>query len=550
MNPVAERLTGCSYASGYNRQLEDVFRVVDEETRAASIDPVGTCLSRQEVVNAPKNCVLISRSGAEFGVEASAAPIRDAQASILGAVLVFHDVSEQRRLNREMRYRASHDELTNLVNRGEFESRLKRSLAKAHDGDDEYSLLYIDLDEFKLVNDACGHVVGDEFLRQVTSLLKSCVRVHDTLARLGGDEFGVILEHCPVSQAQHVAQKICDQMEDFRFVHEARRFRVGASIGLVAIDQRWSNTEDLLHAADSSCAAAKEAGRNRVHVWLDTGGVTTVRRKQARWASRLEQALDEDRFLLYGQRIVPIGRSSAGLHFEVLLRLQESDGVTIVTAGAFLPAAERFHMATRIDRVVVRKVFEWMEAAGGLLSGVEMVALNLSGQSVTDRAFHRDVAKWIDSAPFDVRKLCFEITETAAVTRLSDAAAFIVEMRERGVRIALDDFGAGASSFGYLKMLPVDFLKIDGQFIRDLVDDPLDGAAVRCFHDVAKVIGVQTIAEFVQRPETLEALREIGIDFAQGYLIHKPEPLAAFAEELTLRSVLSAEDGGARVERT
>jgi diguanylate cyclase (GGDEF)-like protein/PAS domain S-box-containing protein len=543
MNPVAERLTGRSYADGYDEPLEDVFHIVDEDSRARSGNPVGICLNRHEVVSAAKNSILISRSGDEFGIEASAAPIRDARGNVLGAILVFHDVSEQRRLNREMRFRASHDELTSLVNRGEFEIRLRRALAKVRSSDDEYCLLFIDLDEFKLVNDACGHVVGDEFLRQVTSLLKNCVRARDTLARLGGDEFGVILEHCSATRAQHVAQQICDQMEEFRFVHDGRRFRVGASIGLVALDERWSNTEDLLHAADTSCTAAKEAGRNRVHVWTETSGATTVRRRQARWASRLEQALDEDRFVLYGQRIVPVARRSAGLHFEVLLRLLDSDGVTTIAAGAFLPAAERFHMATRIDRLVVRKIFEWMEAAGAMLDDVELVAVNLSGQSVTDRAFHRDVAGWIASASFDVRKLCFEITETAAVTRLGDAAAFIVEMRELGVRIALDDFGAGASSFGYLKMLPVDFLKIDGQFIRDLVDDPLDGAAVRCFRDVAKVIGVQTVAEFVERPQTLDALREIGIDFAQGYLIHKPEPLVVFAEELTLQSVRNSANG-------
>ncbi len=525
MNPVAERLTGWSHESARDQPLAQVFHVINEESRKPAENPVAICLGRQPVTGPLGGKVLISRDGTEYGIEDSAAPIRDSQGKILGAVLVFHDVSEQRRLSREMNFRAKHDDLTSLLNRTEFEERLRRTLAKTHEDQGMHALLYIDLDQFKLVNDACGHAMGDQLLRQIASLLRHCVRTRDTLARLGGDEFGVILEHCSAAEAQRVAQLICDRIEEFRFTHDGRRFRVGTSIGLVQVDQRWSNAAELLQAADTSCIAAKEAGRNRVHSWIDTDETIKGRRAETHWASRLEQALDEDRFELYWQRIDRVDGTLGALHFEVLLRLRDTDG-TLIAPGAFLPAAERFHMASRVDRWVLRNVFAWMEASSAL-EHVGTVAVNLSGQSIGDRAFHRAVEKLIASASFDVSKLCFEITETAAVTRLDDAAVFIEAVRNLGVRIALDDFGAGVSSFGYVKTLPIDFLKIDGQFIRDLIGNPLDGAAVRCFREVAEVIGVKTVAEHVEGAATLATLRNLGIDYAQGYLTHRPEPLAA-----------------------
>jgi EAL domain-containing protein (putative c-di-GMP-specific phosphodiesterase class I) len=314
-------------------------------------------------------------------------------------------------------------------------------------------------------------------------------------------------------------------MDEFRFVHEGRRFRIGASVGLVPIDSRWPSQAVLLQAADTACYAAKEAGRNRVHVWFDTDQAMRAREGQTQWGSRLESALDEGGFVLYAQQIQSIQNPSSGLHCEVLLRLREPDG-TIIAPGSFLPAAERFHMASRIDRWVVRSVFEWLASEGGSPTDIETIAVNLSGQSIGDRAFHRFVVQLLEEIPIDARKLCFEITETAAITNLADATAFIESIRLLGMRVALDDFGAGASSFGYLKNLPVDYLKIDGQFVRDINVDELDMAAVRCFKEVAKVVGVQTIAEFVETGEILDSIRDIGIDYAQGYLFHRPEPMS------------------------
>ena len=471
-----------------------------------------------------KHTLLISRNGDEYGIEDSAAPIRNHEGDVLGVVLVFHDVTEQRRLAGEMSYRASHDPLTGLVNRAEFEARLRRTLERAHEDRSVHALLYIDLDQFKLVNDACGHSVGDQLLQQVAKLLRDAVRTRDTLARLGGDEFAVILEHCSAEQAQRVAEKICDRMEEFRFLHEDRRFRIGASIGLVPVDSRWATPALTMQAADSSCYAAKEAGRNRVHLWFDTDLAMRARQGEMQWATRLEQALDEDRFVLYAQRIEAVTDAGGGLHAEVLLRMVERDG-SLIPPGAFLPAAERFHLATRIDRWVLKRTVKLVQALPDL-AVLDTLCVNLSGHSVGDRAFHRQAIDTLAEAGADVcRRLCVEITETSAITKMADAALFIEQVRALGVRVALDDFGAGASSFGYLKNLKVDLLKIDGSFIRDIVDDPLDDAAVRCFVDVARVVGVKTVAEFVDCQKVYERVCSIGIDYVQGFLLHRPEPI-------------------------
>lgn len=531
LNPVAERMTGWLSDDAQGLPLERVFYVVHEQTRQPAPNPVADCLRRGEVVSLASQTVLISRSGMVYGIEDSAAPIRNESGQVLGAVLVFHDVTEQRRLSGEMRYRAMHDPLTGLLNRAEFESRLQRLLQRVQEHHSEHALLYIDLDQFKLVNDACGHLVGDQLLQQFARLLTDTVRTRDTLARLGGDEFAVILEHCTVEQAQRVAHQICERMEDFRFTHDERRFRIGTSIGLVPLDLRWQSTTAVMQAADTACYAAKEAGRHRVHAWFDTDEALRLRQGEMQWATRLEQALDEDRFVLYAQAITPIRHGmSDGLHLEILLRLMDKDA-GVVLPGAFLPAAERFHLSGRVDRWVLRHAIAQL-SQHAQLSDIDMVCINLSGQSVGDHAFHQRAIDMLTAAGPEVcRCLCLEITETAAITNMAEAASFIAQLHALGVRIALDDFGAGASSFGYLKSLAVDLIKIDGQFIKDLIDDPLDDAAVRCFVDVARVVGVKTVAEFVDKPEVLTRIGDIGIDYAQGFLLHKPEPLEKVLRE-------------------
>ncbi|MFN7783602.1 MAG: EAL domain-containing protein [Lysobacterales bacterium] len=529
LNPVAERLTGWLQAQALGRPVEEIFRIVHEHTRAPAPDPVRGCLATGCISTLIENTLLLARDGREIGIEDSASPIRGADGQLHGAVLVFHDVTEQRRLAGEVRHRAAHDALTGLTNRSEFELRLHASLERARLGDARHVLLLIDLDQFKRVNDACGHAAGDELLRQVARLLQQTVRGSDTLARVGGDEFAVILEHCSSEQALRVAALICERIDAYRYLHGARSFRVGTSIGLVPVDETWQDTAELMKAADAACYAAKEAGRNRVHVWHDNDEAVRANQGQMQWATRLEQAIDEGRFVLYAQRIVPVAEpdsasTAAGWHAEVLVRLRETDG-SLVMPGVFLPAAERFRLAAGVDTCVLRATLALMVStaeacAPGLLS------LNLSGQSVSDAAFRRLALDALQQAGAAVcSRLCLEITETAAIGNMAEATAFIGQLHALGVRVALDDFGAGSASFGYLKQLPVDLLKIDGQFVQSLMDDPLDEAAVRAFVDVARVLKLQTVAEFVDRPALLPRLRELGVDWAQGYLLHRPEPL-------------------------
>jgi diguanylate cyclase len=524
LNPAAERMTGWPLAEAQRQPLLVVFRIVNEKTREPAPDPVAGCLAEGGVDGVAHHTLLISRGGAEYGIQESAAPIRNPLGEVLGVVLVFHDVSEQRRHSGEMTYRATHDALTGLVNRAEFEARLLRALRHAQEEGSHHALLCIDLDHFKPVNDACGHAAGDRLLQQVSKMLGDAVRGRDTLARLGGDEFGIILEHCGIDQALRVAQKICDRMDQFRFTHEDRRFRIGTSIGLVPVDKRWSSTAVLQQAGDSACYAAKEAGRNRVHAWFDSDAAMRTRQAEVQWSTRIERALDDAGFTLYAQRIEALGDTQPGLRAEVLLRMANEDG-SVTLPGAFLPAAERFNLATRIDRWVLAAVAARLQAMPSL-EAIGQLSVNLSARSIGDRRFHSWVVQLLDQlGPEVCRRLCVEIAENVAVANPVDAAEFIQLVRQRGVKVALDDFGAGASSFGYLKSLPVDILKIDGQFAMQLLDDPLNDAAVRCFVDVARVVGVRTVAEFVERQGVKLRLRAMGVDDAQGDFIHRPEPL-------------------------
>jgi len=532
LNPVAERLTGWTNAQALGRPSHPVFNIVHEETRRRAKSPISVCLSEDRVVGLANHTVLLSRDCREYHIEDSAAPIKDAAGQTVGAVLVFRDVSEQRQLSLEMTYRATHDELTGLLNRSEFERRLEFTLAAAHKAKDRYVLMYIDLDRFKLVNDAGGHAVGDSLLKQIASLIKRIARRHDIFARLGGDEFGLIVEHCSIEAAQSIAQKICEEVDAFRFQHGGQFLHVGASIGVVQVDERWPTVASLLRAADSACYAAKEAGRNRVYAYFAADEMIESHQKDMQWARRLEHALDKGQLVLHWQEIRAFDYGAEGIHGEVLLRLLGENG-KLISPGAFLPSAERFHMATRIDRWVVSETFDWMARHRESLGHVDTVSINLSGLSIGDRDFHRYVIELIETIAFDHHKLCFEITETAAITNLSDATSFFESMHAFGIRFALDDFGSGLSSLSYLKNLPADYLKIDGQFIRDLATNRVGQATVRCIHEVARITGKKTVAEFVETEAVETLLREIGIDYTQGFLRHRPEPLDTM---LTMRS--------------
>jgi len=433
------------------------------------------------------------------------------------------DITESHDLTEQLSYQATHDSLTNLINRREFESRLQRVLGTDRDGDSEHALCYLDLDQFKVINDTCGHVAGDELLRQLGDLLHEQVRKRDTLARLGGDEFGVLMEHCSLQQAQRVANKLRQVIEDFRFAWEDRVFSIGVSIGLVPITALSVNTIEVLKQADAACYAAKDAGRNRIHTYTEDDSELARVHGEMQWVAKINEALEEDRFCLYAQQIVPLAQEG-GEFYEVLLRMR-NEGQELILPGAFLPAAEHYNLSTRLDRWVVDHALDWLMAEPVRLQRLSQLAINLSALSLVDEQFLEYLVKRMQGTKVLAEKVCFEITETAAIANLSRATVFIRTLKELGCRFALDDFGSGLSSFAYLKSLPVDYLKIDGVFVKDIENSPIDLAMVKSINDIGKVMGKQTIAEFVETEGIFMILTELGVDYAQGYHIGKPIPL-------------------------
>lgn len=522
INPVAESLTGWRNNEATGQPLGQIFALGAAADGTAG-DPFARCRDAGTAISLAADTVLVARDGAQRGIEASIAPIRSAEGRFLGSVLVFHDETEQRRLAGEMHYRASHDALTGLVNRAEFDQRLQRLVQQVQDSDEQHVLLYIDLDHFKQVNDRCGHAAGDRLLQQIARLLGECVRSRDTLARLGGDEFAVVLERCPPAQAERVATTICRRMDDFVFQHDGQSFRLGTSIGLVPVDRRWPGLAPLLEAADTSCYAAKQGGRNRVHVWQDSDR-SEPPAGQMNWGERIEQALTHDGFVLHAQTMHALVTHPGGLQLEVLLRMRSDDG-SLLLPRAFMPPAERFHLAARVDLWVIGRTLATL-ARVQQPERIALVCVNLSGQSTADRAFQREALALLEAAgPVLCGRLCFEMSEAAVVSHAADCRQFIESLHGLGVRVALDDFGTGSSTFGYLRGMDVDLLKIDGSFVRDMLDDPLDAVAVRCFVEVAAVMGVGTVAKLVERPELLDHLRAAGVDHVQGTQLHTPQPL-------------------------
>ena len=525
VNPVAEALTGWSSTEARRQPLEKVCRIILEDTREPTEDLVTRCKRDGKVVRRSHQDLLISRAGTAFDIEYSAAPMHGESGDFAGIVLVLKDVTEARRLSREISYHASHDGLTGLINRREFEHRLARVLETARAEVTENALCYLDLDQFKLVNDTCGHVAGDEFLRQAAQLLQSHVRQRDTLARLGGDEFGLLMERCSLEEAVGVAQKLSAAIAEHRFVWEDKSFNIGVSIGLVCVDETAADLPALLSAADSACYVAKDLGRNRIHVHQEDDDAQATRHGEMQWAARLPRALDEERFQLYFQPIVQVaGDENEVQHFELLLRMQDEKGQTVLPS-VFLPAAERYSLSNRLDRWVIEKAFGWLADHQEHLNRSYVCSINLSGRSLDDAGFLEYVKAQFGQWHIAHENICFEIPETVAITNLSDAKILIQSLKALGCRFALDDFGSGLSSFAYLENLPVDFLKIDGVFVKDMLQHPMDMAMVKSINEIGHVMGKRTIAEFVESEAILEKLRAIGVDYAQGYGVGRPQPI-------------------------
>jgi diguanylate cyclase (GGDEF)-like protein/PAS domain S-box-containing protein len=535
LNRVAEQLTGWSNNDlKHSVPISRIFKVVDEETGKLIENVAIKCLYMQQAIGVTTRSQLITRDGRKIPIEDSAAPIRTEDGRVLGAVVVFHDVSHERALKHELSWHAAHDPLTGLINRREFEIHVADALASAKNEGDIHALLYLDLDQFKVVNDTCGHNAGDVLLKVLSKTLHSQMRDADILARLGGDEFGALLLKCPLEQALHLADKLRQAVKDFRFVWDKYTFEIGVSIGLVVINEDSKSMSELLSAADQACYVAKEQGRNRVHFYQESDVMLAKRHGEVLWVSRLNEAFEKKHFVLYTQPIVSLNGITKP-HAEVLLRMTNGNG-ELILPGAFIPAAERYDIMLSIDRWVIETVCSWLknerdeeyrtgEAGEAMAHARSSYAINLSGMSLNDRFLHDFVIEKFQQYEVDPKRICFEITETAIISNLDKAHHFMENIKELGCRFSLDDFGSGLSSFAYLKALPVDYLKIDGLFIRDIATNSINRAMVNAINEVGHVMGIETIAEFVETEAILDTVRNIGIDYAQGYAVGKVQPL-------------------------
>jgi len=526
INQFGAEQTGYTFDELVGQSLLDI---IHEEDKENVLENIKICISQQEDIHDLK-IRLVHKNGSILWVKNKARSITgdDGKPTIL---LMCENITEEQILSEQLNFHASHDALTELVNRREFERRVERLLSTFRQDKSEHALCFMDLDQFKVVNDTCGHVAGDEMLRQLSSVLKRTVRHRDTLARLGGDEFGVLMEHCSLDDAHRVATSLLSAVNDYQFSWEGHSFKVGVSIGLVPITDSTANLTELLKQADAACYVAKDKGRNRIHVHHAEDSELTQRHGEMQWVERLHKALEEDRFCLYAQTIVPLD-GGTDKDYELLLRMVDAKG-EIIPPGAFLPAAERYDLISKIDRWVIVNAFGLLADNPAFLRQINFCSINLSGQSLTDDSFLNFIITQLDDSGIGGEKICFEITETAAISNLSKATKFISTLKELGCQFALDDFGSGLSSFAYLKNLPVDYLKIDGMFVKDIVDDPIDRAMVKSINDIGHVMGMKTIAEFVENDEIKGMLRLIGVNYAQGYGIGKPQPF----DELLNRSI-------------
>jgi diguanylate cyclase (GGDEF)-like protein/PAS domain S-box-containing protein len=531
LNPVAEQLTGWERRDAEGLPIGDVVRLSEESTGAAVENPVLRCLAEGRVVQLADDVVLTGRDGTAVAIQDSAAPIQDRNGVVVGAVMVFHDVSRERQLHRKLAYFASHDSLTGFLNRREFEERLSAALrAVQKDPSRPSAVLYMDLDQFKVVNDTCGHAAGDLLLRQLAELLRARVPKNGVLARLGGDEFAVLLLDCSLPDAGEIAESVRSTTAGFRFMWENSALQVGVSIGIVAVEAASESVGAVMSSADVACYVAKDLGRNRIHVYEERDAAE--RHQEMQWVARINRALEEERFELFFQPIVPIDPDSkAWPHYELLLRLRDERG-EIVLPSAFIPAAERYNLMPMLDRWVISHTLETLAYRGDSDKDPYTLSINLSGTTLNDARFLDFLLDELTGAAIPPASLCFEITETAAIANLAKVVAFMRALKARGCRFSLDDFGTGLSSLTYLKNLPVDYVKIDGHFVRNVLRDPADECVVEAIARIARAFNIQAIAERVESRDVMKRLGELGVAFAQGFFVAVPQPIS----ELPVRS--------------
>ncbi len=523
LNPRAAQLTGWNGRDAIGKPLREIFRLLAIGSNLPLDHPAFYSDISGPVTGLQQHKILLNHNELRLIVEDSVTPIRGRDGQIIGNVLVFRDVTYEHELSKQLNWQASHDPLTGLINRREFELDLTRLLASTRQRNTCHCFLYIDLDQFKIVNDTCGHIAGDELLKQVATLLVDAIRSSDVLARLGGDEFGLLLEGCDVDKASIIANSILDRIRQFRFPWDQSLFSIGASIGLVRIDKDSENPVAILSAADAACYMAKDKGRNRLFIHELNDQEIVKRQGEMRWIAVINESLEHNRFLLHQQLVKPISHPELPVYHELLLRMLDKSNV-VIDPMSFIPAAERFGSMPKLDRWVIANAFRLVSQANPHRERA-LYAINISAQSLNDKNFLRYIIDTASISGIAPEQICFEITETTAIANLNQAHHFIATLRTLGFNFALDDFGSGMSSFAYLKNLAVDFIKIDGTFIKDVNRDPMHLAIVKSIATIARVMDVKIIGEWVEDAATLHTLQNIGIDYAQGFHIHIPEPL-------------------------
>lgn len=533
-NQAASKLCGLEGSHNIKQPLDKILSFKTILSGNLQANPARQVVETGQALHLYEDIYLICKKNKELAIELSASPIFDLQGKISGAVLVIKDISKMRALTDELAHQARYDSLTGLLNRYEFENRLEQSITEARRYPDEQTwFCYLDLDQFKIINDTRGHLTGDELLKQVAAKLISITRDVDHVGRMGGDEFTIVLKRCNKETAIKIMERIRNELHAMRFCWDGKCFTITASIGVVEITARSGNVYDVLKTADTACYIAKEEGRNRIHLFDEDDAVSTQRRGEMEWVHRIYHAIEAQQFVLFYQKIKLLNNTDQMLHGELLLRMRDNDG-NIISPYSFIPAAERYNLMPEIDRHVVHLALNTISRYyDHPLVRDGMFAINLSAQSLSDDKFLDFVLLLLASTRVNPKNLCFEITETAAISNLVKATKFITTLKEKGCLFALDDFGSGLSSFAYLKNLPVDFIKIDGGFVKGMLSSSLDHALVSSVNQIGHVVGIQTIAEFVESTEIEQRLREMGIDFLQGYGIARPEPFNALLDKIT-----------------
>ncbi|MGH1538302.1 MAG: EAL domain-containing protein [Gammaproteobacteria bacterium] len=524
MNPVAEGLTGWPSYEAKGKHVDGILKLIDATTRERITSLGKSCLDTGKAIESRNNLILLDRFNNEHPIELSATPNSSLNIETGGLVLIFKDASETNRLTQKISHQASHDALTGLLNRQEFELRLEGAIASAATHDVQHVLCYLDLNQFKIINAQAGHTAGDIVLKQAAEHMKQHMRSIDVFARLGGDEFALLLVNTTADQAKVIAQELINTIRSSTFKWRDQHFEIGISIGLITIDKHSQDPAHMLTRAELACFTAKDHGRNKLHIHRKEDDELTRRHTEMMRAAGVTGALQEDRFRIYCQPIVALSpENTEALHYELLIRLTDPKGDLIMPAS-FIPAAERYGLMTSLDRWMISTAFRSYNDIFGRESGVQ-IAINLSGNSLNDDSLLGFIKGEISKTEIEPSRVCFEITETAAISNLDQVSQLILELKKIGCRFALDDFGSGLSSFTYLKNLPVDYLKIDGSFVHDMIDDTIDHAMVEAINQVGHIMGIGTIAECAESEEVVDMLRELGVDYAQGYAMGSPVPI-------------------------